>query len=168
MKDLVHKIMEQVYNAQYQCGKLYEFATPIGKIHAKVKSLAEPIIMHILKVLYYGESNSELKEHWTIEIETFLQQTISSTIKGTNKHPSAEQLYSWLTDEPMETIKDFEGLLRVVLAKGRSYQGQEKALSSEDAYERTQEFLHKVTKDLADLNLTHSRLEEYVQNILLR
>ena len=164
---MIKSISEIVHELLYSCDRLYEFSSPLGAIRKHVKSLSPKVIQHILKIIYYGDSCPESLSHWITEINTFLHDAVSSTIKGSNRYPSQQQLYSWLAIS-MENIDDFVGQYRVVQAKGYDYTGAIADIHTEDAYAWTQEFLHEVVTALVAKSLSRTRLEQYVSKILLR
>lgn len=81
-----------------------------SKIYDKISSVANQIDMHIMKILFYPDS--EYVDHWMHEIWSFLSMV--GKLKGSNKYPKASfikkslAVYNDMIDVMMELVLDEE------------------------------------------------------------
>lgn len=75
--------------------EIQAMAFPRKKAEAKISGLATPIIMHSLKLLFFGA----IDKSWTHDLIEWLDDIASITLKDGKLKPI--NYYNWLYDEPV-------------------------------------------------------------------
>jgi hypothetical protein len=112
-----------------------------------IRGLAYPISIHLVKVLAFDD---EANAHWVKELDTFLEQVNSLTMKPKGKKLKGETYYSLLWDEPLNNgIPFITDIIGKLVRKGGYENCTRSSLTDAQIYEQCEKILHKVSYDIA-------------------
>lgn len=166
IKELIEQFNNFLYETKEQAIYLYEMSTPLGKVKDNAHNLSRQIIKHILKCVMYGKEEQQTLHHWSHELTTWLRDCMIQ-IKGSNRYPRANELYTWLTDyySNAKDIKD----MRDNLEQDYTYQGHKPRinLSNEHIYAQITSILEKVCELTADKEITDDKVQDVLEKYIL-
>lgn len=169
IQQLLEKLDTYLYQMKERIIYLYEMSQPQAQVRQRFRDLSEEIILHLIKIILYGNEESNTVGHWCSEIDAWLDKCMRNKIKknGVDRYPNEQEILTWLTDY-YKTASDIEGL-RFAVEKEYSYQGHQKrqSISDEVLYKNILAILTELSPMVANKTHDKNSIKEISQRYVL-
>lgn len=135
--------------------KLFEMAYERKKAEAEVSGLADPIMLHIIKVLYFEDKINHSKH--IKDINNWLKKIQQIRLKPNGSNVKERDYYQWLFSEPYDGLETLEYILDIRLD---DYASLKTLLPREMLNEQLFEIYARLSEDLSKTKF--KTIEDYL------